>query len=84
MATKQAKFRCVAVIPAKAGIQEIRHVIDSGSPLRYGRHDIFNCRVNIIGSYSSEWLMWAGLSKGFFSSPHLALSGRIAFDFPKI
>jgi len=42
--TKQAKLRCAAVIPArppqcyggwtKAGIQEIRHVIDSGSPLR--------------------------------------------------
>ena len=44
VATKQAKLRCATVIPArppqcyggwtKAGIQEIRHVIDSGSPLR--------------------------------------------------
>ena len=31
-----------------AGIHEIRHVIDSGSPLRYGRNDVFNCRVNSI------------------------------------
>jgi len=29
------------VIPAKAGIQEIQCVMDSGSPLRYGRNDGF-------------------------------------------
>ncbi len=29
------------VIPAKAGIQEIQCVVDSGSPLRYGRNDGF-------------------------------------------
>jgi len=62
MAIKYPKFRCTAVIPANAGIQGIRQAIDfpinrnlrparslsrcSVAGLRYGRNDIFNCRVN--------------------------------------
>ena len=39
-ATKGTKILFVPVIPAKAGIQEKQLVMDSGSPLRYGRNDV--------------------------------------------
>ena len=40
---KKAQFRHAAAIPAKAGIQEIPHMIASGTALHCGRNDVFNC-----------------------------------------
>ena len=41
--TKKAQFRHAAVIPAKAGIQEIPHMIASDTALHCGRNDVFHC-----------------------------------------
>lgn len=41
--TEPAKILCDPVIPAKAGIQEIRHDTDSGPSLCCGRDDVFKC-----------------------------------------
>jgi len=46
-ATKHTNFSLHFVIPEQAGIQYYQQTfLDSGSPLRCGRNDIFNCRVN--------------------------------------
>ena len=43
------------VIPAKAGIQKkLRRSLDSGSPLRCGRNDVINRRVNTWILHESE------------------------------
>ena len=47
--TEPARILYAPVIPAKAGIQDMRHVIDSGTPLRYGRNDVFNCTTHDKG-----------------------------------
>jgi len=45
-AIKQTNFLLRFVIPAKAGIQQLKNLMDSGSWLRSGRNKIFCCRIN--------------------------------------
>ena len=45
-AIKQTNFLLRFVIPAKAGIQQFKNLMDSGSSLCSDRNDMFYCRIN--------------------------------------